>query len=195
VARIQRQHEQGIEAFKRALATRGALQSGELSHGLAPGRLGKGQAEYELGNNFANAAQGVVNDYLGVEGGVRSGEAAAINAAQANVFANPENRPVDAYDAPLVEGSVEQYGQPLYKGKDGKLYTLAGQPFGGAPDAPDPATPNVGDQGAGMIWVRDENGQLRAGACRTRLPRLAGRPCVTPDPELEALVRRDAVAS
>lgn len=127
--RLQRSYAEGIEAFKRALAARGALQSGETGYGLSQADLARGEREYDLSNQFANAAQGVINDYVGVESRVRQNEAGLLSQAQANVYSNPANRPVDAYDAPLIQGSVEQYGQPLYQGNDGKMYTSSGQPF------------------------------------------------------------------
>ncbi len=170
VAQLSRQHSQGVEAFKRALAARGALQSGDLGYGLDQAELGRGQAEYDLGNSFANASTGAVNEYVGVEGSVRQGEAGAINAAQASVFANPANRPVDAYDAPLLEGSVEQYGEPIYQGNDGNLYTLNGRLFTGGrssgSSAPPPSTSTDSNTSTGsttpdpstdgdMIWTTD----------------------------------------
>lgn len=136
--RLQRSYAEGIEAFKRALAARGALQSGDTGYGLAQADLARGEREYDLSNQFANAAQGVVNDYVGVESDVRAREAALLAQAQQAVYSNPANRPVDAYDAPLIAGSVEQYGQPLYQGNDGKMYTASGQAFD------PPAGPGVG---------------------------------------------------
>ena len=145
IARLGRSYTEGIEAFKKALAARGALQSGETGYGLQQADLARGEREYDMGNQFANAAQGVINDYAGVESGVRQREAALLSQAQQSVYSNPANRPVDAYDAPLVEGSIEQYGQPLYQGNDGKLYTAAGQifsaPAAGASVAPGGAAP------------------------------------------------------
>lgn len=153
--RLDRSYSAGIEAFKRSLAARGALQSGDLGHGLSQADLARGQGEYDLGNQFANAAQGTVNDYLGVESRVRQGESGALTAAQGSVYSNPANRPVDAYDAPLVEGSVDQYGQPVYRGKDGKLYTADGKEF--FPPAPVVAAPAAGPQDSDRFFRANES--------------------------------------
>ena len=161
-ANLKRQYASGIEGFKRSLAARGVLQSGELGYGLEQAEYGRGQREYDLGNNFANAAQGVVNDYLSTEGRVRSGEAGALSAAQQSVYSNPVNRPVDAVDIPLEAGSVEQYGQGVYRHPDGRRFTADGQPFSEPParQAPQPDL-YAGQDQPNMIWIQDENGQLR----------------------------------
>lgn len=131
VARLGKSYSEGVDQFKKALAARGALQSGELGYGLSQADYSRGEREYDLGNQFANAAQGTVNDFVGAESRARQGQVDAINQAQANVFANPLNRPVNAQSATLEPGSLQQYGQPLYRGPDGQLYTLSGQVFTG----------------------------------------------------------------
>lgn len=162
--RLQRSYTEGIEAFKRALAARGALQSGETGYGLQQADLARGEREYDLGLQFSNAAQGAVNDYAGVESRVRQGEAGLLSQAQANVYANPANRPVDAYDAPLIEGSIEKYGQPVYQGNDGKMYTAAGQPFDppvGASFAP--SSGGIYQEDEQIVYMRDPvTGQIVA---------------------------------
>lgn len=168
-ARLDRSYTEGVEAFKKALAARGALQSGETGYGLAQADLARGEREYDAGNQFANAAQGVINDYVGVESRVRGNEANLLSQAQASVYANPANRPVDAYDAPLIAGSVEQYGEPLYQGRDGKMYTAAGVAFdppvsAGASLAPAGSLAGAGatsPTGQQLIWITDPvTGQL-----------------------------------
>lgn len=152
--RLQRSYAEGIEAFKRALAARGALQSGETGYGLSQADLSRGEREYDLSNQFANAAQGVVNDYVGVESSVRAREAGILAQAQQSVYSNPANRPVDAYDAPLIQGSIEQYGQPLYQGNDGKMYTSSGQIFS-PPAAGASVAPGAPAGGAEQQWAFD----------------------------------------
>jgi hypothetical protein len=129
VKRIGRSYEQGVEQFKRALAARGALQSGELGYGLDQAELNRAEREYDVGNQFSNAYAGVANDYVGTESRVRQGEAGAIAQAQQNVFSNPANRPADAIEASLDSGATSQYGQPLYRHPDGTLWTLSGTLF------------------------------------------------------------------
>lgn len=93
VARLNRSYSQGVEQLKRALAARGALQSGDLGHGLAQADYQRGAGEYDLGQQFSNAAQQAINDYLGVEANARRGEPAALSAAAQAVYQNPANRP------------------------------------------------------------------------------------------------------
>src|SRR5581483_6169703 len=57
VANLARNYAQTVEGIKRSLAARGALQSSELAYGLDQANLGRGQAEYTMGQNFANAFQ------------------------------------------------------------------------------------------------------------------------------------------
>jgi hypothetical protein len=123
-SRLARNYEQGVEAYKRSLAARHGLQSGELGWGIGQADYARGASEYDLGQEFARAAQTVINDYLGVESRVRSGEADAISAAEANVYANPANRPSQGAEAKLVPDWQSKYGQPVWQGSDGKLYIL-----------------------------------------------------------------------
>lgn len=153
--RLSREKASGIEAFKRALAARGGLQSGELGYGLDQTEQSYGQREYDLANAFGNAAQGAVNDFTNVESNVRRGEAAAIAAAQSNVYSNPANRPTNGVDASYVQGSNEQYGFPVYRGPDGAMYKVDGSPFDPTPqnswsDVPGGANVSPGQTDAGI---------------------------------------------
>jgi hypothetical protein len=78
-------YEQGVEAFKRSLAARDALQSGDLPTGLGQLDYGKGQSEYDLAQQFGSGARGAVNDYAGVEGDQYRQYAQAINDAASRV--------------------------------------------------------------------------------------------------------------
>lgn len=123
-ARLSRNYEQGVEAFKRALAARRGLQSGELGYGIQQAIYARGASEFDMGQEFSRGAQQAINDYLGVESGARTGEAAAIRDAEANVYANPLNRPTEGTEARLVPDWQAKYGQPVWQGADGKLYVL-----------------------------------------------------------------------
>lgn len=125
-ARLSRNYSQGVEAMKRALAARRGLQSGELTHGLQQADFARAASEYDLGQEFSNAAQGAINDYLSAESAVRRGEAGAISEAEQNVYANPLNRPTEGTEARLVPDWQTKYGQPVWQGPDGKLYVLDG---------------------------------------------------------------------
>lgn len=163
-ARLARTYAQGIEAFKRALAARGGLQSGELGYGLDQAQTAQGEREYDLGNSFANAAQGVVNNYVGAESGVRRSQYDALRAAQASILGNPAYAPTGSVEAQLVNGSESQYGFPVYRGPDGSLYKADGSLFDPAsfvaPTSSGGAVPGAG-------WTIDPTtGQLVYGGVR-----------------------------
>src|SRR4051812_5875181 len=100
--------------MKRALAARGGLQSGELGYGVNQADYARGSAEYDYGQEFANAAQLAINNYLGVESGVRAGEGQAISEAEASVYGNPANRPTEGTEATLDPDWQTKYGVPVY---------------------------------------------------------------------------------
>lgn len=127
---IERNYAQGVEGFKRALAARGVLQSGELGYGLDQADLARGQQEYDAGNQFSDQFQAAINGYAGTVNDTYSSEAAAIAAAEGNVYNNPANRPVGASTAHLEDGSVEKYGFPVYTDPtSGKRYKVDGSEF------------------------------------------------------------------
>ena len=84
-AQAQRTYAQGVEAFKRSLAARGALQSGDLGYGLDQLDYNKGQSEYDLAQQFGSQAQGYVNDYAGIEASQLQQLAGAITDAEGRV--------------------------------------------------------------------------------------------------------------
>ncbi len=101
LARLQRSYDQGTEGVKRNLAARRMLQSGELQHGLDQVDIAKGTSEYDLGQRFMNAAQGIFQGYGDVEGALASEEAGVINNAAMNAGLNysvptPAPRPAPA---------------------------------------------------------------------------------------------------
>jgi hypothetical protein len=78
LAGSKRNYDQGVEAFKRGLSARGALQSGDLGYGLDQLDYTRGQSEYDLANQFGGAATSAVNDYANTEADQRRSEAQAI---------------------------------------------------------------------------------------------------------------------
>jgi hypothetical protein len=82
---LQRNYAQGVEAFKRGLAARGAMQSGDLQYGLDQADWQKGQLAYDQGQQFTSAAQKAINDYINTEAQMRMAEAQALSDAEKNV--------------------------------------------------------------------------------------------------------------
>jgi hypothetical protein len=129
LASMARNHEQSLEQFRRALAARGALQSGDLSYGQDQIDTGYGQGQYDAANQFGNAASGVLNQYGQVVDQNMQSIASAIAQAQQNAYADPANRPVTAKTAARDAGLSSQYGIDIYKGDDGTLYTRDGSVY------------------------------------------------------------------
>ena len=67
LAQLQRNYQQSVEAFKRALAARGALQSGDYNHGSDQLATGYSQQPfYHQGNAFAGEVNSDLQNYLNV---------------------------------------------------------------------------------------------------------------------------------
>lgn len=123
-ANLQRNYEQGIETFKRQLAGRNALESGDLGYGLAQADYGRGQQQYDLANQFGSAAGTVVNNFTSAVDAQRAAQINALQQARSNQYANPMNRPTDAQDGILDSALSSQYGTSIYRAGDGSLWTL-----------------------------------------------------------------------
>jgi hypothetical protein len=67
LAKLQRSYEQGQESFKRSLAARGALSSGDLGYGLGQLDWQQGQSRYDLGTAEANSANQILGGYGSAE--------------------------------------------------------------------------------------------------------------------------------
>jgi hypothetical protein len=127
--------------MKRALAARGALQSGELPYGLDQADTAKATAEYDLVQEVSNAAGQAINNYRGTESAVRTAQEQAMRDAEMSVYSNPLNRPTQGTEAQLDPDWKNKYGMPVYVGPGGELYTLGpdGNPVAYTP--PRPAQP------------------------------------------------------
>lgn len=140
----KRNYEQGIEAMHKALSARGMLQSGELGYGQQQADYGRDLADYNAGGDFSSALRGIIGNYLGVEQGYNSQEPTAISQASSDVQARyPQG---NAHPATLIAGSIQQYGQPVYKDPDGVLWTLdptTQKPVRFTPPPAAPAAPAV----------------------------------------------------
>lgn len=126
LADINRSYTQGLETFKRGLAARGVLQSGDLGYGLDQAATNLGQQQYDAGNNFANSFNSAINSYLGTVNSQKQGEAGALSSAESDVYNNPANRPTTSSSANLVPNWQALYGSPVYSGPDGTLYNADG---------------------------------------------------------------------
>lgn len=141
IARLNRNYTEGVTNVKRSLAARGGLQSGELGYGLDKQNLAKASGEYDMAQQFGNTAQSVINNYLATESASRRAEQDALLAAEANVYANPANRPSEGTSASLDPNWQSYSDVPIYIGPDSRKYKLDanGNPVEWtAPGAPPP---------------------------------------------------------
>lgn len=129
LSQLAQNHEQGLMQFKRALAARGALQSGDLNYGQDQIDRGYGQQQYDAANQFLDQANGVYGQYAGVMGQNASNISGAIQGAESNLLQNPAYKPVAPTTANYDSASSVQYGQPVYKTDDGSMYDQNGNPF------------------------------------------------------------------
>jgi hypothetical protein len=149
VARLQRNYEQGVESFKRSLAARGGIQSGELKYGLDQAALARSTSDYDLAQEFSNAVQQAINGYLGVESSARQGLSEAVRGAEQSVYSNPLNRPREGSSATLDPDWQSKYGKPVYTGPDGTQYELG--PDGNPKPYVSPVQPGPAPSSPGYI--------------------------------------------
>jgi hypothetical protein len=157
LAQLKNNYDQSVMNFQRALAARGALQSGDLNYGYDQLTRGEQQQEYDAGNQLLDQLGGYVNNYAGVLSSNASNLAQALMSAESNVYSNPAYRPVAATPATTANydaSSSALYGQPIYTGSDGTLYTADGNPF----SLPKPKTNQSGGYVPNGFQGFDNNG-------------------------------------
>lgn len=129
LATLARNHEQSLNQFRRALAARGALQSGDLSYGQDQIDTGYGQSQYDAANQFGNAVSGAVNQYGQVVDSNMQNLAQAIAQAQQNAYTDPTQRPVAPTVAKRDAAKSSLYGTDIYVGDDGTMYKRDGSVY------------------------------------------------------------------
>ena len=147
LANLAKNYAQTSEQFKRGLAARGALQSGDLNYGEDQLNNAYGQQQYDAANQIGGLANSVYGEYTGVLGQNAQSLASAVGQAEGNVLANPAYTPTPAIQANYDPANSSAYGQPIYVDAQGNQYDSNGNPFrpggggGGAsasPSAPSP---------------------------------------------------------
>jgi hypothetical protein len=129
LSQLHDNYQRSVESFRRALAARGALQSGDLSYGQDQIDRGLSQQEYDAANSFGDQVNQAVSGYAGVLGSNAQNLAGAIGSAENNVYGNPAYRPVAPSYADYDPTSSARWGKPVYKGADGTLYSDDGSVF------------------------------------------------------------------
>ena len=134
LANLAHDYSQSEEQFKRGLAARGALQSGDLNYGEDQLQRGYAQQQYDAANQVGDQAQQDLSQYSGVLASNAQNMASAVQGAESNVLSNPAYTPSSASYANYDAASAAQYGQPIYKDPNGVLYDANGNVF--TPSAP-----------------------------------------------------------
>lgn len=128
LAGLGQRYGQSVEQFKRGLSARGALQSSELTYGQDQLDRGLAQQRYDAANQFTGEANQAVGGYVDTLGQNALTMAQGIGQAEANVYANPSNRPSAPTYAQYDAGASAQHHVAVYSA-DGKLYDDQGNPF------------------------------------------------------------------
>jgi hypothetical protein len=149
LAQLAKNYSQSGEQFRRSLAARGALQSGDLNYGQDQLDQGYAQQRYDAANQFGNSANSVLGQYMGVLSGNAQSLAGAIGQAEGNV--SSQYQPVAAQTATYDSSASGQYGQPIYTGPDGKQYDQYGNPFT-PPTAAPAASPAADPYASADYW-------------------------------------------
>lgn len=130
IATLHKNYQTSQDQFRRALAARGALQSGDLNYGQDQMDTGYGQNLYDAGDAFGNQAVGAVNQYTGVLDQNQRDLVGALQGAASNAESSPAGQPVKATTAQRDAAKSSLYGQDIYTGADGTtLYTRDGSVF------------------------------------------------------------------
>lgn len=142
LAQLAANYGKSQEQFRRSLAARGALQSGDLNYGQDQLDQAYGQQRYDAANAFGNEANQALAAYMGVLQGNANSLAGAIGQAEGNVSSNPAYTPTPSTTATYDAGVSGQAGQPVYSDGNGNYYTQDGNPF--TPSAAPAASPYGG---------------------------------------------------
>lgn len=129
ITQLARDYAQNTEHFKRSLAARGMLQSGDLAYGQDQLTNAYGQQQYGAANQFTGEVGSDVGAYTGVLGQNARDITSATGQAEQNVYSNPAYRPVEAMYADYDPASSTRFGQVVYKGSDGSFYDENGAVF------------------------------------------------------------------
>lgn len=129
LANLQKGYQQSLEQFKRALAARGMVGSGDMNFGQQQIDQGYGQQQYDAANAFSGQVNPAINAYTGVLNQNAQNLGQAISQAEANQYSNPLNRPSAAKTAALDSGLSARYNRPIYSDGNGTYYTQDGNPF------------------------------------------------------------------
>ena len=138
LAQLKANYDQGVNQFKRALAARHMLSSGELNYGQDQLDRGYSQQQYDASNQFLGGVNDVYGQYAGVLGQNARDMQNAVQGSLDSLIQQgyvPQAAKTANYDS----GLSAQYGIPVYRGDDGQLYRQDGTIFDGSQASASPA--------------------------------------------------------
>lgn len=142
IANLQQNYAKSVDQFKKALAARGMLQSGELNYGQNQLDQGLGQQRYDAGNAFLRDVGGDYSTYAGVLGQNARDLASAVGSAQTSLASNPTYAAIPPTVAHYDSTLSAQYGKAVYSDEWGTLYDQLGNVLkAGTPPPPPPPPP------------------------------------------------------
>lgn len=139
LAGLARTYAQNEQTFKQGLSARGALQSSELNYGEDQLQNAYGQQQYDAANATGSEINTALSAYTGVLGQNAQNMSSALQGAEANVYANPANRPTAATSAQYDAANSATYGLPIYNDGSGNLFDQNGNPYTPGSGAATPA--------------------------------------------------------
>lgn len=125
-AQLKQQYQNNVENLRRGLAARGQLHSGDLGFGQGQLDTQLGKSQYDLGNQFLQNLRDAIGNYTGAMANEDTARSGAIGQAYQDVTSNPAYQPTPAATATLVPTWQSDYGTPVYKTPEGRLYTVDG---------------------------------------------------------------------
>lgn len=151
LANLARNYSKSEDQFKRSLAARGALQSGDLNYGEDQLQQAYGQQQYDAANAVGSQVNQALQGYTGTLGQNAENLTAAIQGAEGNVYSNPAYRTTEPTTANYDAGNSAAYGQPIYVDSNGNLYDQNRNPF--VPPAPSAsAAPGGSSESSPYTW-------------------------------------------
>lgn len=138
-------HTNAIRALQNQLAATGRLGSGEAGYQLQNQNDAYGKAQYDAYNQFLDSLSGYGKSFATAEQGRQAQDQQARQTAATFQASLPQNQPVAGQTASFSH--VDEFGNPVYTTSDGKTYGKDGTPYGGTPSTFGAGTPSTGIYG------------------------------------------------
>lgn len=153
LAQLQNAYNQNVQQDKNTMEQRGIYSSGATDQAVNTEGGKYQQSQYDALGNLNNLVSSALSNYQQAADQYGINHAALVSQVTNLLKSDPT---ITSTTAKLVPGSQANYGQPIYSGPDGQLYTADGKPYvpttftpSAPPAAPAPAPAAIGYQGYG----------------------------------------------